>query len=367
MSHTLHVLDFLANPGDLSAVTVCVLFGQEPFLKQQVHQYLISTWVGNDDQPVVFRENEKKWDDIKWGDIHEELATVSLFGGANSKRLVILQDADKFVSLHRDKLESYVQHPKRTGTLLIEVDSWLSSTRLYKLVDQHGLQIDCRPPEVQQGRDKVPDVARIKPWMIQWAKTRHNIVLESNAANLLLDFTGPVFGMIDQDLAKLALYVPAGGKITADMVHKIVGGWRAQTAFDMIDAATEGQAAAALLQLERLLQAGDHPLAVFGAMSWSLRRYQALLRTVEASERIGKKISPRDAMAANGIKDWPKGTYETLERRLKQLGRDRLRNIYRWLLEIDLALKGSHSNADSARFMLEQLFLKMAERKATPA
>jgi DNA polymerase-3 subunit delta len=47
-----------------------------------------------------------------------------------------------------------------------------------------------------------------------------------------------------------------------------------------------------------------------------------------------------------------------------QLGRKRAGQLYRWLLELDLALKGSHSQDDRARWALEQLVLRMAKGAA---
>jgi DNA polymerase-3 subunit delta len=52
---------------------------------------------------------------------------------------------------------------------------------------------------------------------------------------------------------------------------------------------------------------------------------------------------------------------EKAERQLVQLGRARASRLYRWLLEADLALKGSHSSPPKARFVLEHLFARMAK------
>jgi hypothetical protein len=49
-----------------------------------------------------------------------------------------------------------------------------------------------------------------------------------------------------------------------------------------------------------------------------------------------------------------------------QLGRGRAGQLYEWLMELDLALKGSHSPENRARWALEQLVLRMARRSAAP-
>jgi DNA polymerase-3 subunit delta len=357
---TTHALEYLNAPSQPQTAPVCVLFGDEPFLKQLAWQELRRQLLGEaaEDTPVATFAG----DQAVWRDVADELSTISLFGGG-AKRIACVQEADKFVSQNRSQLEDYVAKPSRAGTLVLEVDAWPGNTRLYKMVDKDGLQIDCNPPTITRGRNKEPDEDRIKQWLRDWAKTRHNIVLDPRAAQVLVGITGAVFGMLDQDLAKLALFVQPGGKVTAEMVQEIVGGWRAKTAWDMIDAACDGNSADALLQLDRLLQAGDHPIAIFGQMSWSLRRYNAAVRVFEHAERQGKRVSLREAMQQAGFNDWPKGTLDLAEGRLKQLGRDRAGKLYRWLLDLDLSLKGTHSPDERARFALEHLFLRMAKTK----
>ena len=145
----------------------------------------------------------------QWRDVADEVATVSLFGGS-SPRLVILERADGFVTANRQRLEDYVARPRHSGVLLLEVDEWPANTRLYKAVDQSSLQINCRPPEKQQGKTKSLDEAAVVKWIAQWGKSQHQVTLEKDAAQLLLDLSGPSFGVLDQDLAKLALFAKVG-------------------------------------------------------------------------------------------------------------------------------------------------------------
>ena len=119
-----------------------------------------------------------------------------------------------------------------------------------------------------------------------------------------------------------------------------------------------------LVQLDRLLQSGEHPLALVGSISWSLRRYAAATRIFQQAERRGERMGLKDALTQAGVRDWPFGALAKNEERLKQLGRKRAGNIYRWLLELDLSLKGTHSADDRARWALEQLVLRMAKKSA---
>jgi DNA polymerase-3 subunit delta len=354
---TVHTFDYLDAGDKYPAAAVCVVYGDEPFLKRLVLKQLSGSVLG-DETGVPFASFEGR--SVELRDVLDELATVALFGGG-ARRLAVVEQADDFVTKHRAKLEDYVQRPRSSGVLILEVDSWQSNTRLYKQVDKTGLQIECRPPEKLRGRSKVLDESRLCKWLAQWSKSQHDATLQSQAAQLLLELVGPQFGLLDQDLAKLALFAGPGGKITPEMVRDIVGGWRTKTTWELLDAACDGDAAEALRQLDRLLQSGEHPVALFGQISWSLRRFAAATRIIEQAERQRRRIGLRDALEQAGFRKWPPGAMNNAERQLKQLGRQRAAQFYRWLLDADLALKGSHSADHRARFVLEQLFLRMSK------
>lgn len=354
MPNTLHAFDFL-DQSPRAVPPVVVLFGSESFLKRLATRSLRKAIVGDDDAPFTTLEGA----DAQWRDVIDELSTMSLFGG--ERRLVIVESADKFVTNERGRLETYVEKPRSSGVLILDVGTWASNTKLYKAVDKLGLQVDCRAPEKAVGKRKVLDEARLCKWLIAWTRKQHNAKLEAIAAEQLLEIIGPEFGLLDQELSKLALFSGEGGKIDVRMVRDVVGGWRTQTIWELIDAAADGDAGEALKQLDRLLQAGEHPVALFGQISWSLRRFAAATRIYQEAERAKRRIALHEALVQAGIPHWNKKGLERAESQLKQLGRGRAGRIYQWLLETDLALKGSHSNPHRARFALEHLFLRMAK------
>jgi DNA polymerase-3 subunit delta len=301
---------------------------------------------------------------VQWRDVMDEVATLSLFGGG--KRLVLVDEGDDFVRTHRSRLEDYVEQPKPGGVLVLNVSTWQSNTRLYKSLDERGLQIECRAPERAVGKNKVLDEDRLAKWLTGWCKQQHHARLVPAASRLLLELVGPEFGLLDQSLAKLVLFTTADGEITPEMVRDIVGGWRTKTIWELLDAACSGQTTEALRELDRLLQAGEEPLALFGPISWSLRRFAAATRFVEQAERAGRKANLPQALQQAGFRAWPKEAMTKAEQQLKQLGRQRAGQLYRWLLEADLALKSSHSTGHRARLVLEQLIVRMAKPLAPP-
>lgn len=357
MSNTIHAFDFLAAPAKVSPQPTIVLFGPERFLKQLTVQQLLPKLLGAaaNEIPIASFDGAT----ALWRDVSAELSTISLFGGGT--RVAIVDDADAFISANREKLEDYVAKPRKGSVLLLLADAWRSDTRLAKALATTGLQIECRPPEIARGKSKVLDEPRVCKWLQFRAKSFHQVTLSTQAAQAMLDLVGPEFAMLEQDLAKLALFANAGQEIAPLMVHEIVGGWRTKTAWELIDAAVLGQTGEAMKQLDALLSSGQDPIALMGAIHWSLRRFATAARIIRQSEKLGRACSVSNALTQAGFRSWPTGAMETAERQLVQLGRERSRKLYRWLLETDKSMKSTHSTPDRARLTLELLITKMSQ------
>src|SRR6185436_13731025 len=120
LAQSLHALDYLNAAAEPKVPAVCVVFGDDSFLKRLVLRALRKQVVGDDaDVPVASHDCQEKRP--QWRDVADELATVSLFGGGGP-RLVILEGADDFVSAERPKLEDYVAKPRATSVLVLEVE-----------------------------------------------------------------------------------------------------------------------------------------------------------------------------------------------------------------------------------------------------
>ena len=169
---------------------------------------------------------------------------VSMFGA--ERRLVEIDDADPFVKENRPDLEDYVESPSDGGILLLFVESFPGNTRLFKTVGAHGWRLTVLR-RVRPGGDLVDG----------WAKTQHKMKISSGVARVLVDIVGPELGLLDQELAKLALVVDDGEAVSEELVCKMVGSWRAKTAWDMLDMALEGRAKDAMVQLIACCSAGS--------------------------------------------------------------------------------------------------------------
>jgi DNA polymerase-3 subunit delta len=252
--------------------------------------------------------------------------------------LVVVENADPFVTRHRPLLEKYVGQPATTGVLVLEVKSWPANTKLAKLIDEAATLV-C----------KTPATFRLPAWCVKWTAARHGKKLDTAAAELLVDLVGPDMGLLDQELNKLAIYVGAAGQIGSADVDALVGRSRAAETFKIFDAIGAGRRADALAILDRLFEQGEDALAILGAFSWQLRRLAQVARHVRQG------TTPAAAMELASV---PPFARQGIEQQLRHLGLRRAGHLYDWLLEVDLGLKGN--SPLPPRLQMERLLVKLA-------
>jgi DNA polymerase III subunit delta len=338
---SLHALDYLSPAEKHPPRPVVAVYGDESFLRRQSLLKLREAVLGRDEGDFSFSAFEG--DVIELRDVLDELATVAMFGGV--KRLVVIQEADGFVSLYRQQLEDYVFRPSRTGVLVFDLASFPANTRLYKLIAAEGLAIDC----------STPSEARLTKWLVDWSKQNYKVQLSAAAADSLVELIGSELGLLDQEVAKLAISLGEEKRITPELVARYVGGWRAKSAWEMLDAALEGRVPEAMQQLDRLLASGEQPVGILGQISASLRRFAAATRLILQSEAAGRRIALSQALEQAGVKSF---VLQKAEKQLRHLGRHRGVQLYQWLLEADVDLKGD--SAMPPRLILERLVLQLA-------
>jgi DNA polymerase-3 subunit delta len=346
-----NALEFLAKPESVRIPPVCAVFGDDAFLKGEVLSALRrSVLHGSDSEFGLTTFNGRE---ATLRDVRDALSSLSLFG--DGQRLVIIEEADPFVTEYRTQLEDYVAAPAR-GVLVLEVKTWPGNTRLAKAVAATGLAIQCDSPNERQ----------IKSWIVQRAKSEYGVRFEPAAADALVELVPPELGIVAQEVTKLALIAGDQGTIDVDVVRKNVGGWRTRATWDMVDAAADGKTAEALEQLDRLITSGEKPFGLLPQMASSLKRFATAVELIETAEADGRRLPPRDALSQAGVLPFK---LTDAERQLRQIGRKRARSLTEWLLAADLAIKSHNSSDERARIEIERLIIRLgaANREDTAA
>jgi DNA polymerase-3 subunit delta len=335
-------LDYLATPDKYPSTGMCAVYGDDAFLKAEVLGVLRAHVLQGEESDFGLSTFTGR--EVRLRDIHDALATVSLFG--TGQRLVIVEEADPFVSEFRSELEDYVAKPSR-GVLVLDVKTWPSNTRLAKAVAAGGLAIQCDAPNARQ----------MKSWLTQRAKSVHDLRLDAAAADLLLDLVPPELGILVQEVAKLSLLVDAKRVIDIELVQKNVGGWRTRATWDMVDAAADGRAADALAQLDRLITSGEKPHGLLPQLASTLRRFATAVDLIDSAAADKRRLTTRDALAQAGVLPFK---LADAERQLRQIGRRRAGQLTQSLLAADLAIKSHNSSDERARGELERLIVQLS-------
>lgn len=328
-------LTFLDMGGKAKVFPVVVLAGDEDFLKRECLRVLSEAYLDGADP--AFALTRFAGDQAEWRDVRSELETAPFL---SPRRVVAVDAADPFVTKHRASLEKYVAAPAASGVLILAVKTWAATTRLAKQV-----------PEAATLVCKAPPANRVAPWCVKRAESAHGKTLPADAAAWLVELAGPELGRLDQELEKLAIYAGPAKAISAADVTALVGRGRAAETFKIFDAIGQGKAAEALAILDRLFVQGEAAMAILGAFSWQLRRLAQVSRTVRAGRTI------MQAFDECGIPPFARGG---IEQQLRHLGRERMDQIYEWLLEVDLGLKGGSELPD--RVQMERLVVRLARK-----
>ncbi len=329
----MHAVEFLRKPAACDAA-FAVLHGSESTLKASALSAISKAVLGDEaDETSLVRMDGESAD---WARVRDELATVSMF---TSRRLVVVEDAEEFVTKHRGQLEAYLDKPAKKSTLVLDMKSWKKNTRLAKRLDEHGLEIDCG------------ELAgtKLTGWLVESAETAFGKQLSRDAAALMVELAGTGLGLLEQELGKLASYVGDRPRITPDDVRQMVGGWKAETTWTMLDAVRDGDSGTALGCLEKLLTAGEAGPKLLGGISFVFRKL------ADATER-----SREGAQLPAALKD--AGVFfrdiEKAERYLRRVKRPRAEKILARLLKADSDLKGGSPLND--RLQMELLLLWLA-------
>lgn len=327
-----HATDFLAQNKTFPEVPVLVLYGTERYLKLEVLK-LVPGCGDDDDEDVALTRIAGKDADLR--SVCDELLTVSMFG---DQRIVIIDDADDFVSANRAGLEKYMTNPSGTSLLVLDVRSWPKNTKLAKATDKAGLNIECG--ELKGGA--------LAKWLMRTARESHGKTLDQQTAALIVELAGDSLGILQQELGKLVSLTGEADVITQEDVTRVVGGWRIQTTWTMLDAIRDGNIDMALENLDKLILSGDAPQKILGGLTFTFRKLAV------ATEIARQTRDLSGALRTAGL--FPNAVGPS-EKYLKRIGFSRASRILQLLMEADTNMKGG-SRVDP-KLQLEALFVKL--------
>lgn len=317
-----------------TAKSVYVLQGADSYLRDEHRQRIVQLALGDADPQLCLRTFEG---DATLVEVLDELRTLPFLA---PHRVVMVRNADPFVSANRGPLERYLKAPASSGTLVLEVESWNRSTKLAKLLASQGDLGEVLLCQCAEGEN-------LGRWVQDYV-AKAGASIERGAAEMLAQGVGANFSMLANEIDKLITYVSTGPSArpiaTAD-VAAIASTTATPEAFAIVGAIMAGDSARALQHLAAALQTRGAEFPLLGQLSWHLRRALLAQSLLASGQQMFAALK-----AANVWRD--KEPFQAMLRRrsLSQLQADT-----RKLLAADLHLK----SGGTAKAVLQQLLIEL--------
>ena len=328
----MHAFEFLKTAARGPVRPIYALSGDDAYLRDESIKAIVRKAVDGDDMAVA----RFAGDQARLADVLDEVRTLPFLAKC---RVAVVDNADPFVTAHRKELEAYAEKPATSGILVLSAKTWPATTRLAKLVEKAGLSVEC----------KTPRESELPAWLVQLAKNSVGVRLDNDAAQLLVELVGPEIGLLASEVEKLAVYVGERASIGRQDVARMVGAGRVETIWRTLEAATTGQGAEALADLDRLMTSGEHPVKLLSAVG------HPLLKLHHAGRLRRARLDHKDACRIAEIN--PYGVDKARQQHA-HLGPDRVERLPATLLQADLDLKGDSSLLP--RLVMERLFVELA-------
>jgi DNA polymerase-3 subunit delta len=269
-------------------------------------------------------------------EVLDELRSFAMFGGG---KLVVVRNADDFLSRYRAQLEDYLSESAPNGTLILRLESLPANQRIHKVIAKIGKIHPCAAPKVKD----------LPAWIISRGKSVHQLAISLAAANLLADLIGSDLGRIDNELAKLALSCETA-KLDVDDVSGSVAFQREQEMWSLTDALTAGDAATALRRWRQLVAMDSS--TEFRAVTW----LAIWLANVRKAIEMRRKRVP-DAVIARACRIFDPRQQRPFFQTAERLGDSGVNRAVNLLAQIDLRSK---SGVGDAAGNVERFILSLA-------
>lgn len=291
---------------------VYVISGKDSRLRDEARRRIVSQIIGDSDPQLCLATFDSS---AQLVDVLDELRTLPFLA---PHRVVVVRDADAFISANRDALEKYLDAPAASGTLILIAESLDSRTRLAKKIPTVGEVIDC----------STPTGAHLVNWICHYVAGEGKQI-SRQAAGLLVQFTGEDLATLTNELDKLLAYTGERSEIIPADLTKIVTAKHSPAAFELSNAITRNDLKAALTVLASGLSTRGTEFMLLGELAWHLRRALQVQQRIEAGD------NPQAAMRAARV------FYEQHEflNMLKRRPRTKLQTDMRRLIAADLGMK----------------------------
>jgi len=286
-------------------------------------------------------------------DVFDEVSALGFFAEA---RVVVLERADTFLKNHQVGPE-FIERVRRSAglsVLVLVTPSLDGRTAFARAADQMGVLVDCN------SLSRRGPTRELRTWVTQRA-AHYRLTLAHGAEDVLIERVGVSLASLDQELAKLAVYVADRGPkaaASASDVEALVDRNRAFLIYELTDAVVRDDRAQALRLAGELIEQGMVAQAVLGALGAQFRRLWL------TRHRLAAGASVQEACREAGVKQ--QFLWERTARAARSRSTEDIARSLHLIAEADEVLKGQAETSLEPALLLETLVLQLC-RAAEPA
>jgi DNA polymerase-3 subunit delta len=320
----------MAQPRTRRPPPIAVFYGDEEFQKSQALQHLLDALLPpGAERGMALCEYDGSKPEDRGGPslaaVMDDLATLPFLA---DRRIVVIAEADKFISAHRQKLEHYLESPAPTGTLVLTCRSFARNTRLYKAAAASGGQlVECSKLTIGKLIDFAVSEIRLRGKRTDRA-----------TATRLVELVGQDQGAVAGEIEKLCLYAHDRPTIATNDISDLVGLTREEKIFAVMDAAATGRLPQALQLWQQVVATDkDAVYKAIGGMAYKIRGWLVAHQLVADGVPVGA-IAPKVGM-------WRRE--RELADLLRRLRPTRLKQILAAIAELDSQAKVGARSIDT--------------------
>ena len=331
--------DLIASLKQGTILPLYLFYGEEEFLIQEALDLIIKKVVEPDVRDFNF--NTLYCREAPASEIVNLAQTLPLM---SEKRLVIAKDFDALKAADLEELLPYLNDPSESTCLvMVSNQGRYEKKPVTSAVEAHGAVTRFFPLLDRE----------VVTWIEGWTKAR-GLSLPRDAAQYLWQTIGNDLQTIGNELEKIEIFVKEKKAITLGDVKAVAGDFREYTSFDLAAALGSKDRAKAFLILSRLLQEGEQPVSLLGAIAWNFRRLMRA-KSMEATgnefDEIKRKLNVIFHQSAS------------FREQMRRFSVDELRKAFDVMLSADKALK---SSGLSGKLVLERMILELCGSALTP-
>lgn len=273
-------------------------------------------------------------DSLSFGTLMEHCEALPFL---SPKRLVVVEGiADQLArkgSALLEQLQDYLPHMAGTTLLVFRERTGLPSKHpLVRLANRVGEVREFSPP---RGRE-------LSQWIGRQVR-QEGAEITPAACDLLAATVGTDSAVLLREVEKLVTYVGPQGKIDERLVVDLASAAQLSNIFALVDAIGQRRRGRALLELQRLFHAGQHPLYV---LTMIVRQFRLLLQVK------GLPVGDRQPTRAARLLSLHPFVAEKVVAQAELFQREELERVYRRLVQGDREIKTGQRDGEVALELL---------------